>query len=68
MTIVIASAVGMLILWLVSVQRKTAVEKNLKIFCVLVFCILFSSCGKDDSIGIIGGADGIRTHVPQGAS
>lgn len=29
-----------------------------KIFSLLLICILFASCGKDNSIGIIGGADG----------
>ena len=30
----------------------------LKLFYILLICILFASCGKDNSIGIIGGADG----------
>ncbi len=29
-----------------------------KIFCVLMICILFASCGNDNSIAVIGGADG----------
>lgn len=28
------------------------------LFIVAIFCIIFTSCGEDKSIGIIGGADG----------